>query len=645
MYKSPLLKAVKRHTKLAVLTQPLPIQNQSYLADGHQNIAEEGLHTQPAIVKARWLPSAVGASHSEVLTPAIMPDANLRAPASFSDQQLAKTMHPPEKTSQTAENTDRLSTRSSTQSSTEDSIWKRLQTIFNRHQEKEQQEESLVTDDTQDRETSPSSIQPETFENPEVIITQPARGSAKPGQAASTGDLVQRKETDTPKSPPAEKQNSPGQIIGGVNISDDDANSELESKRTEESSENMLSSAETQLLPQDEKQLVTLDESVVKSQSSSIIPPDQTRIAENLEVQDANRKTPGMENKKLPDQIENTGDKTKLFDTQAATKDTPEEDQPEHLTPERLGSKPPQQQADLEIHTTPLQAAWPVQESTPEPEAGDRDARLSITESDNTVGSDSNISHQPKPTEKAISENQEHLSILNQLKKPEASKSNSSIEYLPPRRPRPDTPIQEIKIPAHTIQRQPVEQPNPAKPSHQSEADISSEIVSSFEENLVKTKSSPFDIPRDQPQPSISQTSLQPLKMDKSSPMMYSTEIGELPADLWKLIGEAPPMPSKPSPTGDQPKAFRQSVTGPAESSQVMRATEALPNNQEFQEISAIQTQAETPPSTQKIDKSSPAETSHETANQDIDIPELARKVYSEIKARLAIEWERSRYL
>ncbi len=172
--------------------------------------------------------------------------------------------------------------------------------------------------------------------------------------------------------------------------------------------------------------------------------------------------------------------------------------------------------------------------------------------------------------------------------------SGSSVEVIPPRRPRP------ANAPT-LIQRAPEKKAPPRQP------------------------------PKPQPQQSAADVETVP------------TAIGPLPADLWRLIGDDLPMVMRAAVPETQTEPERlmaaQRSSAPPETSAPER-----PQTQP----AAIQATAATAqaPTTTETTGSSPeaeaeSETSAETAEPDVD--ELARRVYSEIKRKLSVEWERMR--
>lgn len=151
-----------------------------------------------------------------------------------------------------------------------------------------------------------------------------------------------------------------------------------------------------------------------------------------------------------------------------------------------------------------------------------------------------------------------------------------------------------------------------------------------------------------------------------STPQAYvPTEIGPLPGDLWELLGEKPPTSPQP---GDGQMVMR---TAAPPVSQPTPATASPPLAQRsWHPASPVQRQAVAPPPPAQTPSSGPtmiqrAETSaaassstatatttattkeggegEEAEEGNVNMDELARQVYREIKQRLAVEWERGR--
>ena len=115
------------------------------------------------------------------------------------------------------------------------------------------------------------------------------------------------------------------------------------------------------------------------------------------------------------------------------------------------------------------------------------------------------------------------------------------------------------------------------------------------------------------------------------------TEIGPLPVDLWELIGESPPA-VRPQPM--------QTASPAASGMPVQRESLAPQNGKKIPEAPAGFVQRQVEPGAAVSQGASGAADSASQAGQpqaEIDMDELARRVYGEVKKRLALEWERMR--
>lgn len=195
-----------------------------------------------------------------------------------------------------------------------------------------------------------------------------------------------------------------------------------------------------------------------------------------------------------------------------------------------------------------------------------------------------------------------------------AQATDSSIELVTPRRPRPTAPAPDV---GQQEEQRPVTPP---------------------EDHLTLAPAKPTPPTRQRP--------------DQAH--MVPTEIGQLPSDLWHLLGEKPPSPqARPTAAPEVAAPIQREVTAatlPAE-------TEAPPDSRAgLREPGRLLTQQFAPPVLQRVESESrtagdAAEgVTEEATEQDeaedgaeIDIEALARKVLPEIKRRLAIDWERGR--
>jgi hypothetical protein len=173
--------------------------------------------------------------------------------------------------------------------------------------------------------------------------------------------------------------------------------------------------------------------------------------------------------------------------------------------------------------------------------------------------------------------------------------SDSPIEIIPPRRPRPQS--------APTL----------------------------IQKKPVKSES----VPESQPEAAIS---------DQSIP----TEIGPLPQDLWRLLDQEPPQLESESQPIKEKKINRKmepSQSHPAQPESILNdlskppETELNPSKNE----SLLAPLSPTIQRTEAAGDESSSESDSGEAGSEVDTDELARKVYAEIKRRLTTEWERFR--
>jgi hypothetical protein len=130
----------------------------------------------------------------------------------------------------------------------------------------------------------------------------------------------------------------------------------------------------------------------------------------------------------------------------------------------------------------------------------------------------------------------------------------------------------------------------------------------------------------------------------ESSPV--NTAIGPLPADLWWLLGQKPPIASAPQPEIQRTIHADQKLVAPEQSSAAGSQSPVEHRVETPPTPSAIQRQA-LPTDALPTNRQEPAEPAraekakHKHAEPDLD--DLARRVYAEVRRRLAAEWERRR--
>ena len=191
--------------------------------------------------------------------------------------------------------------------------------------------------------------------------------------------------------------------------------------------------------------------------------------------------------------------------------------------------------------------------------------------------------------------------------------SDSAIELVTPRRPRP------IR---KTAQKQPIEEA-----AGDAESPVEEQLPAIKEEFAKEREEAGSDQSDDRSELS-------------SSKDLIQTEVGELPSDFWRLLGEEAPKPEPPKLDAQRGQA---SVQRKEADSGTAVATADRPPLQEaltaewgetVQRVDRIPDRGRA----QEVSESRDSET-----ESDIDIDKLARLVYRAIKRKLMIESERSR--
>ncbi|MFO7540340.1 MAG: hypothetical protein R6X32_20060 [Chloroflexota bacterium] len=214
----------------------------------------------------------------------------------------------------------------------------------------------------------------------------------------------------------------------------------------------------------------------------------------------------------------------------------------------------------------PLQEAWPVQRlaSVPTPASAAVGKPTAPIPAPGTVATDSSV--------------QERLAQV-----PPGRPTDSSVPLLRPRRPRPERPsVLSPLPPAPTL---PDDLPLPGDPR----------LPAATSESQT-------------PPPPV-------IQRQKEAAQLVPTEIGDLPADLWQLIGQQPPdsAAAPPAPAANS-------------SNYIQRQPETMGAAVEQREESAeSDTNAE------------------DEAKETVDVDELARQVYAQLKQQLAADKERER--
>lgn len=253
---------------------------------------------------------------------------------------------------------------------------------------------------------------------------------------------------------------------------------------------------------------------------------------------------------------------------------------------EGAGTGPQQETAEV-APRPPLEAVWEVERRSPQPEMPAAVQRQPV---------------QSEPSE----ETEAVRALLSGVRS--GRPSDSGIELVLPRRPRP------------AVRREPAPAPAAArrKPAKRREE---KELAGEGEGEAVTRPPGPADTPEGtdairQEMVSSEPADVSPAQAPAPGPPLVETEIGPLPGDLWELIGKEPPAPEQVAPA---PVAAVQ--RRPAE------AGAAAP----VEDVVDDAAPEEAPPAAVAAGES------------EIDVDELARQVYAQLKRRLVVEWERLR--
>jgi hypothetical protein len=326
-------------------------------------------------------------------------------------------------------------------------------------------------------------------------------------------------------------------------------------------------------------------------------------------------------------------------------------------------------------HSLPLQSVWSVQRLG--------EASTSATEAavDNRAASDP-----PSPPESpssmgagAIQESVEvpateplHRTLIGATP---GRPSDSSIELIHPRRPRPEVPPPRTSRQDREPDQGPVEERWPERheelPSgpRQAETPVSVAPSEGVPDEFVKEQI-PVRLARGLSPPKNDAQRVSTLQMRRGEGLelaqarppnevpgrseLVETDIGPLPADLWHLIGESPP--KEPGP---DVSTSRSGATGSGHDAEVkgaVVAAEAQPtppapptlekpatHSGPTASIQRIPGEAEALPEVGGAEAEAGAISNESGAAEDPDMDELTRRVYAEIKRRFSVEWERVR--
>ena len=306
------------------------------------------------------------------------------------------------------------------------------------------------------------------------------------------------------------------------------------------------------------------------------------------------------------------------------------------LTPASPPAGPPtiDETPSSPLQPLPLEAVLPVQRQEAEPPALPPSQEVQLP--NGLVLTELSRTTTPPPGEPLLQRALEEEQPLRQILQDVATdqQSSAAVEFVLPRRPRP------------------VPTPAPRPPQ-------------------VQTKPAEAASGSDMAAPPVpGSTSAEP---EEAEPQMIQTEIGALPSDLWTLIGQQPPSPPLPpagTTTSDAAPLVQRAIAA-AEEPPAVPAPAGTPTTPQppttqraiaTAEAPATTMDVRAPSATQPIidilpplavqrspingtsSTAAPQSASEDTpAAPPVDISELSRQVYAEIKRRIAIEWERDR--
>ena len=256
------------------------------------------------------------------------------------------------------------------------------------------------------------------------------------------------------------------------------------------------------------------------------------------------------------------------------------------------------------LQPLPLEEAWPVQRQTPQRARPESQAIL------------------PGETPPEILGQEEHALVREALREVSPGQpTDSTVEVITPRRPRPAPVLQQRKE-RQAISLQPSDHPSPE--SGKGDEYIGDEYIG--DEYIDQAE--------------------KPLRTSET----VETEIGPLPSDLWELIGESPRPARAPVREESRALSTTRGLSRTMQGAELAAPSEPVPGESPgstegeiFREVTPelVQRQASEPSSAGGQAGAAALSTANPPAEMDMD--ELAVRVYGEVKKRLAVEWERLR--
>jgi hypothetical protein len=505
-------------------------------------------------------------------------------------------------------------------SSQEDGVWKRLQTIFRKHEEKRHEVEASA--ETQSNRTAVGEGVAEHGDEerekkedgaPRLAAEVPEQAAASDagmsGLALSTAGI-----TSIPGTQEPWKGDVPGE-------------SETAGESTPESQFAGQSTSKEKLTPSepgvvgdktDLARLQGLEKETVPGKTIEVLPsrPPVMTKPEPRETLAARTESP-----KTPVSIPLADAAERIIEGISSDESVPGDSivkKPFEPQPQELPSQAPRidDQKSQAIQPLPLEDVWPVQRQTsPLMQEGEQAAFVDGAQDadDEHIGDDVHIkTFENTAASLEILGQQEHTQVREALREVSPGKpTDSSVEVITPRRQRPAR-----------------EKALGIEPAEKAAPGVHSQTTSKSELEAIATAPG-----KEIPGKDIENASAGILMASEE----VETEIGPLPVDLWELIGE--------SPQAAQPQSSQ--TASPATSGKpVQRESFSPQNGKKMPEAPTgfVQRQpAEPGAAGDQPVAAAAAESQASQPQAEIDMDELARRVYGEVKKRLALEWERMR--
>lgn len=634
-----LLRRLSRHSNMAILFRKIEPDSPDY--QSFATATPYTFHNDMQSVKTSTVISPVPSNYETSSMPAIQAKQNIASPATTIPGKSPQTL--PHFVDTGPDQTE----SPTTPTSDSDPIWRRLQTIFRKHEEKRDSEESEKISPAQEMLEKENNNEPSKSSQYAKDHISPSKKYSKPIQLkridATTDRSIEtslttppvdqvsakkltltKKDETTPEQSVQDSVSPPkSEVISTQHLLHDKTSSQDSLPKihpSEDFDQTSLPGLPTQI---SKKSIEARPASTNTGEAHTIASETQPVIPippEDISMNDEEHAPEAQQSANFPNKTQqNTGYAHFSDRFSSSQPDVPIPTVPTSPTQTKQTPPPvhPLEETTTEKNVAhpqslPLEKAWPVKTAI-------RHAPVQPSIMQSTAETPVEDIHEIElpPVEKP-DQNQEI--IVNQILQEvsPAQSTESSIEIIHPRQPRPCASIQKSTMCETETKKHSTFLPNEQAP--------------------------------DLPAPAVT-----PADSDDSEKRDIPTDIGPLPADLWQLIGEKPPQYEIPqSSKSAPPKTQTQIEHEPL--STIYSANQPLPSSApEFFAstsppaistppvmTSPVQRQAESTPTPNTApEPTSPIEEGEDKEKEDKEIKELAHKVYSEIRKRLFLENER----